>query len=153
MRACLKMWMQVSGPNRFLRIMVDRQKASSDADFMGSVGHELQHALEALSQPSISDGAQLYNFFRRTAPTDDKRFETVAAVNAVHAVRDELRARRPAQQQPSPTSLVFGGSISTLRSSYPFPRPLVRASAPHCHERPPGSDGVPRFALRLRLLW
>ena len=96
-RACLKMWMQVSGPNRFLRIVVDRQKTSSDAEFMGSIGHELQHALEALSQQSIRDGAQLYNFFRRTAPTDDNRFETAAAVNAGHTVRDELGVRRAAR--------------------------------------------------------
>ena len=84
-RACLKMWMSVSGPYRFLRILVDRQKAHSDVDFMGSIGHELQHALEALSQPSTSDGARLYNFFGREAPTDNNRFETMS--------RDRCRRR------------------------------------------------------------
>ena len=63
-RARLKMWMKVSGANRFLRVLVDRKKADSDVDFMGSIGHELQHAIEALSQSSIRDGAQLYNFFK-----------------------------------------------------------------------------------------
>ena len=92
-RACLKMWMSVSGPYRFLRIIVDRQKADSDVDFMGSIGHELQHAIEALSQPSMTDGAKLYNFFRRAAPTDNNRFETAAAIKAGDAVRHELGGR------------------------------------------------------------
>ena len=87
------MWMNVSGPDRFLRILVDRQKADSFGDFMGSIVHELQHALEALSQRSISNGAQLFNFFKREAPTDHNRFETAAAIDAGEAVRDELRAR------------------------------------------------------------
>jgi hypothetical protein len=92
-RACLKMWMTISGPDRYLRIVVDRQKADSDADFMGSIGHELRHAIEALSQASIRDGAQLYNFFKRIAPTDNNRFETAAATDAGDAVRHELRVR------------------------------------------------------------
>jgi len=92
-RACLKMSVVANGPDRFLRILVDRQRADSDVDFMGSIGHELQHAIEALSQPSITNGAKLYNFFRREAPTDNNRFETAAAINAGDAVRDELRVR------------------------------------------------------------
>jgi hypothetical protein len=47
-RACLKMWMQVSGPNRFVRIVINRSKADRDVDVMGSLGHELQHAIEVL---------------------------------------------------------------------------------------------------------
>ena len=92
-RACLQLSVVATGPYRFLRILVDRQKADSDVDFMGSIGHELQHAIEALSQPSIRNGAQLYNFFKREAPTDNNRFETAAAINAGDAIRDELRVR------------------------------------------------------------
>ena len=57
--ACLKMWMNVSGPNRYVRILVNRRKAASDVDCMGGIGHELQHAIEALSQPGITNGVQL----------------------------------------------------------------------------------------------
>jgi hypothetical protein len=63
-RACLKLSVVANGPDRFLRILVDRHNADSDVDFIGSLGHELQHAIEALSRPSITNGAQLYNFFR-----------------------------------------------------------------------------------------
>ena len=92
-RACLKLSVTANGPDRFLRILVDRRKADSDEDFMGSIGHELQHAIEALSQPSIRNGAQLYNFFKREAPTDDNRFDTPTAINVGDAVRVELRGR------------------------------------------------------------
>ena len=92
-RACLKLSVTANGPDRFLRILVDRRKADSDEDFMGSIGHELQHAIEALTQPSITNGAQLYNFFKREAPTANNRFETAAAINAGDAVRLELRGR------------------------------------------------------------
>ena len=92
-KACLQIWMHVSGANRFLRILVDRKKANSDVDFMGSIGHELQHAIEALSQRSITDGDKLYNFFKRIAPTDDTRFETAAAERAGDDIRHELRGR------------------------------------------------------------
>jgi hypothetical protein len=93
-RACLKMWMQVSGPNRFIRIVIDRTKSDRDVDVMGSLGHELQHAVEVLSEPAVTNGVTMYNFLRRTAPTDGNRFETTAAVNAGNAVIDELMDQR-----------------------------------------------------------
>jgi hypothetical protein len=98
-RACLKVWMRSSGSNRFLRVVVNRRKADSDLDFMGSIGHELQHTVEALSEPGTVDGIGLYNFFSRVAPTSSNRFETTAAINAGDAVRDELRDRRWASRQ------------------------------------------------------
>ena len=93
-RACLKMWMQVSGPNRFVRIVINRSKADPDLEVMGSLGHELQHAVEVLREPAVTNGVTMFNFLKRMAPTDGNRFETTAAVNAGNAVIDELRARR-----------------------------------------------------------
>jgi len=58
------MWMQSSGQNRFLRVLVDRQRADSDVDLMGSIGHELQHAIEALSDVAVVNGTMLYQFFQ-----------------------------------------------------------------------------------------
>ena len=96
-RACLKLWMTASGSTRFLRVVVNRKKASSDADFGGSIGHELQHTVEALSNPATVDSLRLYNFFSRTASPSEDRFETIEAIHAGDAVRRELgglRARK-----------------------------------------------------------
>ena len=92
-RACLKGWMGTSGRTRFLRVMVNRRKADSDVDFMGSIGHELQHTVEALSEPRTIDSIGLYNFFSRISSTSGDRFETTAAIVAGDAVRNELRNR------------------------------------------------------------
>ena len=93
-RACLLMWLQMAASNRFLRIYIDRRHGDSDVDVMASMGHELKHAVEALSEPGITDSRSLYNFFGRLAPTDGNRFETSAALRAGDDVQDELRVRR-----------------------------------------------------------
>jgi hypothetical protein len=99
-RACLLIWMQATGGKRYLRILVDRKRADSDVDLTGSIGHELQHAIEALSDVAVVDGTTMYNFFRRYAPTDNNRFETTAAINAGNAIRDELRQQPPLARTP-----------------------------------------------------
>jgi hypothetical protein len=97
-RACLKIWMQVSGPNRFVRIVINRSKADRDLEVMGSLGHELQHAVEVLREPAVTNGVTMFNYLKRTAPTDSDRFETTAAIIAGDAVVYELRARRGGDQ-------------------------------------------------------
>ncbi len=90
-RACLPMWMQTVGPNRFLRVVIDATKIGSDAEKMGLVGHELQHAVEGLSESGVIDSVGLYSFFTRFAPNDRGRFETTAALRAGDDVTRELR--------------------------------------------------------------
>ena len=89
-RGCLKMWMATVGPTRFLRIVIDTRNCTSDEDVMGLMGHELQHAVEALSESGVTDSVRLYNFFTRFAPTVGARFETTAALHAGDDVREEL---------------------------------------------------------------
>ena len=68
--ACLLIWMETAASNRFLRIYIDRRHGDSDVDVMGSMGHELQHAVEALRESGVTDGVRLYHFFGRIAPGD-----------------------------------------------------------------------------------
>jgi hypothetical protein len=91
-QACLKIWMNTVGPNRFLRVDIDTRKIQSDGEVMGAMGHELQHAVEALSESGVTDGVTLYNFFLRFAPTEGDRFETTSAIHAGDNVQEELRA-------------------------------------------------------------
>jgi hypothetical protein len=90
-RACLRMSVQLSGPYRLLRISIDTRTDRSDVELIASIGHELQHAIEGLSERAVTNGVRLYNFFRRHAPTSGATFETTAAVHVGHAIRDELK--------------------------------------------------------------
>src|SRR5436190_10534882 len=89
--ACLLMAVQVAGPFRVLRIKVDARRL--DCALMASVGHELQHAIEVLSDPHVTDGVGAYSLLERIAPggpiSDRGRFETAAAVRAGFDVRRE----------------------------------------------------------------
>jgi hypothetical protein len=88
-RACLVLEVTPSGPNRLLRILVDARKV--DSDLIGSIGHELQHAVEVLSEPRVTNNLAIYNFYQRVAPTHKGTFETEAAIQAGLNVLAELR--------------------------------------------------------------
>lgn len=89
--ACLMVWMQASGSTRFLRVVVSRRRGISDQDLLGSIGHELQHSVEALSESGTVNSVGLFNFFSRTATHGgSNRFETTEAIKAGDAVRQEL---------------------------------------------------------------
>ena len=85
-RACLHMSLELSGPNRLLRILVNPRRAPG-CELMGSIAHELRHALEALSNPNIRTSAGLSLFFYRTK--DSPRFETPEAIQTGLAVEKE----------------------------------------------------------------
>jgi hypothetical protein len=88
-RACLVFWVGVAGPNRILRVIVDDRKLASDA--IVSMAHELQHALEVLSERSVTNGARMYALFGRIGTLRGHSYETKAAIIVEEAVRSELR--------------------------------------------------------------
>jgi len=94
--ACLPSWMVSSGGNRFMRIVVDMQRLDSDQLIVGAIAHELQHAIEALSDRFVTDGKKMFFFYRRYAPTAKEQVETMDAIQAGMAAEDEWRrsARR-----------------------------------------------------------
>lgn len=89
--ACLLLAVQISGPFRVLRIRVDVRRL--DCGLMGQIGHELQHAIELLSDPRVTDGVGAYFLFDRLAPRGSTSgrgaFETRAAERAGLDVRHE----------------------------------------------------------------
>jgi hypothetical protein len=88
--ACLPMWMTSSGGNRLMRIVVDRERINSDGRLLGSIGHELQHAIEVLSDRFVTDSMKMYHFYQRYAPTGKDQFETLDATYAGMAVEREF---------------------------------------------------------------
>ena len=95
-RACLLLSMMVMGANRVLWIRIDPRKM--DRDLMGSIGHELQHALEVLSHSSIRSGSAMTLLYKKEGSKEGDHFETDAAVKAGNAVRAELREREAAER-------------------------------------------------------
>jgi hypothetical protein len=93
--------MTSSGGNRFIRIVVDRERIDSDWQLVGAIGHELQHAIEVLSDRFVTNGTKMFFFYRRYAPTGRDRFETLDATNAGTDVERELREWR---REASPCS-------------------------------------------------
>jgi hypothetical protein len=88
--ACLAMWMKSSGGHRFLRVVLDRKRLDSGTRLLAAVGHELQHVIEVLSEPSTTNGTAMYFFFKRHEPVEGNTFETTAAIHSGLAVENEL---------------------------------------------------------------
>jgi len=94
--ACLLLTVQVAGPFRILRIKVDARRL--DCRLMAQIGHELQHAIELLSDPRVTDGVSAYFLLDRIAPggpiSDRDRFETAVAERVGLDVRREACAAK-----------------------------------------------------------
>jgi hypothetical protein len=87
-RACLHMSVELSGTNRLLRVFVNPRR-SAGCELLGSIGHELQHAVEALSNPNVKTSARLSSFFHQLGPEGPRRFETADAIQAGLSVEKE----------------------------------------------------------------
>ena len=99
--ACLLNWMNSSGGNRFVRIVVDRKRLGSDWRLLVAIGHELQHVLEVLDDRFVTDGRKMFFFYQQSAPTLQAQFETQAAIKTGLSIRKELHVwRRPVSSRP-----------------------------------------------------
>ena len=88
--ACLPLAVTQAGANRILHIKVDRRRKGHH--LMVVIGHELRHAIELLSEPTVIDRHTAYNFYQRLARTTaGYSFETEAAIQTALNVDKELR--------------------------------------------------------------
>jgi len=89
-RSCMPHSIARSGPFRLLRILIDPKYINiDDAHLTGIIGHELQHALEILSDPKITSAAAMFNFYKRAAPVSGA-FETARAILVGDRVTGEM---------------------------------------------------------------
>jgi hypothetical protein len=91
-RACLVHHVIATGSRRMLFVRLDFQKL--DQELIGSIGHELRHAIEVLGDPHITSAGAMYFFYQREASLGKTggAFETRAAIDAGDAVHAEVRA-------------------------------------------------------------
>jgi hypothetical protein len=91
--ACLLLDVTPAAGYRILRILVDRQGTLAHRgrlDLIATIGHELTHALEVLSERTLRSAAAVFLFYLGRVPTSNSAFETAAAIAAGAAVRGEL---------------------------------------------------------------
>jgi hypothetical protein len=92
--ACL-VTVTAAGAYRMLWIKVDTQKA--DCDLIVSIGHELRHAVEVLTDSDARSGIEMFLYYLKIARRGagpNLAFETTAAIDAGIAVRSEIQACR-----------------------------------------------------------
>ena len=63
-------------------------------DLTGSIGHELQHAVEILSDRSLTSSARLLAFYQNEERNPARSYETTAAIDAGLAVAADISASR-----------------------------------------------------------
>ena len=91
-QAYLALSVTVAGPHRILRIFVNTRR--DPTVLMASIGHELRHAVEVLSDRTVTSNRAAYFFYLREGSTAGERFETTAAIQAGRDVLAELSSRR-----------------------------------------------------------
>jgi len=90
-RACVPLMLTVAGPHRLLRVVVDLRRARDQV--LAAIGHELQHAVEVLREPSIKTTAAMYYRFYDEGRAENGSFETRAALEAGQKIAHELTRR------------------------------------------------------------
>jgi len=89
-RACLMHSVTLAGPNRLLRIKVDVRR--SDGELIPLLGHELQHAVEILSNHALRNNAQMLTFYQSAGTFGGSHIlETEAAVKTQQKISREIR--------------------------------------------------------------
>ena len=91
-RACLT-GVSTAGVYRMLWVTIDTRRV--DSELIASIGHELQHAIEILSNPDVRDTTAMYMFYSRFARrvgTGRGAWETNAAMKVGNTVRTEIQA-------------------------------------------------------------
>jgi hypothetical protein len=92
LNGCLVNDVVAAGGHRYLRILVDLRK--DPGDLTGSIGHELQHAVEVLSDRTVTSMASMLAFYQADGRNGAQSYETRAAVDAGLSVAREISASR-----------------------------------------------------------
>ena len=89
-QACLAHSIQVAGPHRILRVVLNTRRGREG--LIGAIGHELQHAMEVLSEPGITTTqGMFFRLFGGMSMSTTGRFDSKEAVTAGLQIEHELR--------------------------------------------------------------
>jgi hypothetical protein len=89
-QACLAHSIHVAPPHRILRVVVNTRRDREG--LIGAIGHELQHAMEVLSEPGITTTqGMFFRLFGGMSMGTTGRFDSKEAVEAGIQIERELR--------------------------------------------------------------
>jgi hypothetical protein len=98
LRGCLLHKIQDTGNARYLWIRVNATAYADPTTLVGTMAHELQHALEVLERPDIRSQRDLLDLYQsvgspalRSGASPFRAYETTAAIDVTEAVQAELR--------------------------------------------------------------
>jgi hypothetical protein len=81
-----------AGQHRLLWLIVDSSRATNQRDLIGSIGHELRHAVEVINEPSVRSIGEKFGLYQRIGfHATGGGFETMAAIDAGNLIREEVR--------------------------------------------------------------
>lgn len=89
-RCCLPPIMTAIPDVRVLHVLVDARQ--EDWQVMSDIGHELQHALEVLSEPTVRSSEGMFFLAYQSGVFTRDAVETALAVKAGEAVKAEVKA-------------------------------------------------------------
>lgn len=104
-RGCLLHWIAVAGERRYLRMAIDADRPREEVAV--TIGHELQHALEVLDDPSIRTAAAIYWRFRGAFTGSQRSYETPEALAIEDRIRAEMARRSDSDVSSPPCTEVF----------------------------------------------
>jgi hypothetical protein len=88
--ACLPPVITAAGGARILHVLVDARQR--DWQVMADIGHELQHALEILTNPAVRTSSAAFFVATKDQSARDGITETDAAIRAGDAIKKEVTA-------------------------------------------------------------
>jgi hypothetical protein len=95
--ACLLWQLTQAARYRVLFVVIDTRRP--DIHLMGSIGHELRHALEVLDDPSVRTTAAIERFYMRQLAAGSYIVETAAATAAGVDVLREIHQSRTQEKK------------------------------------------------------
>jgi len=105
-RSCLSLRVTTTAGVRYLRVLIDLRAATvtGAVALIGTIGHELCHALEVLKEPSLTTATAVFLFYlREVANWNGGAFETAAAISTeVRVFGEASTARRVGDARSQP---------------------------------------------------
>ena len=102
-RACLVHSIQVAGPHRILRVIVNTRRDREG--LTGAIGHELQHAMEVLSEPGITTSQGMFFRLFGMSMGITGQLESKEAVEVGIQIEHEMRTTRRAGVRITPPTI------------------------------------------------